>query len=313
LEARGGAAAYSSIHSFCAKGMIDICREPLGNSPYQYCAVRPNRWRQSIDLELYNGQEYGPYSSGFDGKTAWTAQPGSAPKLIEGKTLEDQQEDAEWFAWLADQAHYRSAEVLGEVSYEHKRCYALKLVTRSGRELMQYYDTATFLLAGAIGTEETEAEPILQRTSFGDYRQFGGFQFPMSISTQRSASTAVEYVLVEFSSVEVNAVKESVVEMPSRPVFGEAKATPSVSPGAYQAMVGRYADGDAVLTVVRVDDRLFAQRGDEGQHELFPASATEFFSKDIDARITFVKDHSGRVTKAIDSRDGDVREAPKLP
>jgi hypothetical protein len=313
LEARGGAAAALNIHSFCAKGMIDLCNDEFTTSHCQYCAMRPNRWLVAIDLKLYDGQDFGRYGTGFDGDAAWAAAPGAAPKLIEGKMMEKQREDAECFAGYADLAHYQSAEVLGEASYEKKRCYALKLVTRSGREQMQYYDIATFLLAGIIGTEETEFGPAAQRTSFSDYRQFGGFLFPMRTIMQQAGGKAVQYVVTEFSSVEVNGVEESAVKMPSGPLFTDAKANPGVSPGACEAVVGRYACGEAVLTVTREGGRLFAQRGGEDKHEIFPTSEINFFWKDMDARITFVKNPTGKVTKAIHYREGDVMEGPKLP
>jgi hypothetical protein len=313
LEARGGATAASNIYSFCAKGMIDLCQDAYSTSTYQYCEMRPNRRRAVVDVKLYDGREFGGYGTGFDGKAAWAANPGAAPKLIQGKMLEKQREDAECFAWIADLAHYQSAEVLGEASCGSKRCYALKLVTRSGREQLQYYDTATFLLAGIIETEETELGPAPQRTSFRDYRQFGGFLFPMSISIQLSLGKTVQYILTEFSSVEVNGVEESDVRMPSGPILTETKANHSVSPSAYEALVGQYACGETILTIAREGDRLFAQRTGEDKHELFPASEIEFFWKDMDARITFIKGPTGKVTRAIHYREGDVMEAAKLP
>jgi len=124
---------------------------------------------------------------------------------------------------------------------------------------------------------------------------------------------ADQYILTELSSVQVNAVEESAVKMPTGPILTEAKANQSVSPSAYEAVVGRYAWGETILTVTRNGDRLFAQRTGEDKHEIFPTSETDFFWKDMDARITFVRDPAGKVIRAIHYREGDVMEASKLP
>ena len=313
LEARGGADAYANLHSFCAKGMIDLCQDSFTNSPVQWCEQRPNRMRAAIDLIMYDGQEFGWYGKGFDGRAAWTAAPGAMPKLLEGKMLEQEREDAGFFAWYADLASYQSAEVLGETTFEKQRCVALKVVSQSGSENIQYYDATTFLLAGTFGTAETELGPTTVRATYGDYRRFGGFQFPTSISIQQGPGDPTQYILIQFNSIKVNAVDESDVQMPAGPMFAEATANTRVPPGAYNAVAGRYACGDAILTVTREGDRIFAQQTGEGRHEIFPSSETNFFWKDLDARITFVKDATGKVTRAIHDREGDVSVAAKLP
>jgi predicted choloylglycine hydrolase len=91
---------------------------------------------------------------------------------------------------------------------------------------MQYYDAATFLLAGLMETVETEAGPTLRKLSFDDYRAFGGFKMPTLLALQNqstdeaSRDNALDLVAfrcnaIEFSSIEVNAVKESAVKMPA--------------------------------------------------------------------------------------------------
>jgi len=45
---------------------------------------------------------------------------------------------------------------------------------------------------------------------------------------------------------------------------------------------------------------------------LLPRSATEFYSKELNLRLTFVKDAAGRVVKAIQSQDNSTIEAPKI-
>jgi D-alanyl-D-alanine-carboxypeptidase/D-alanyl-D-alanine-endopeptidase len=55
----------------------------------------------------------------------------------------------------------------------------------------------------------------------------------------------------------------------------------------------------SVLTVTREGNRLFAQLTGQPKFEIFPKSETEYFGKVVDAQVTFVKDATGKVTKAI--------------
>jgi CubicO group peptidase (beta-lactamase class C family) len=90
--------------------------------------------------------------------------------------------------------------------------------------------------------------------------------------------------------------------------------TAKLAPGDYDALVGKYdyGQGKAILTVSREGERLFAQLTGQPKFEIFPKSPTEFYWKVVNAQVTFVKDPSGKVTKAIHQQAGQTFEAPKL-
>ena len=58
---------------------------------------------------------------------------------------------------------------------------------------------------------EIEAGPFLQKTSFGDYRAFGGFQFPTRQDWQSEWGAGG----IRIGSIEVNKVKPSAFEPPT--------------------------------------------------------------------------------------------------
>ena len=90
------------------------------------------------------------------------------------------------------------------------------------------------------------------------------------------------------------------------------QATADVDPGLYDAYVGQYDYGRALLTVTKDGGRLFAQMAGQPKFEIFPRSETVFFWKVVNAQITFVKDEEGEVIKAI-HRQGDLEmEVPKI-
>lgn len=96
-------------------------------------------------------------------------------------------------------------------------------------------------------------------------------------------------------------------------LFGEKYEIPGqeviakVDPKIYDAYVGQYQLGPITLTVTHEGDRLLAQPTGQSKAELFPESETKFFLKVVDAKITFVKDESGKVTHLILHQGGDQK------
>ena len=95
-----------------------------------------------------------------------------------------------------------------------------------------------------------------------------------------------------------------------------------VDPAIYDRLTGKYDCGDSVvdgggrpvgaLTVTREGNRLLAQFTDTPKFEIFPKSETEYFAKVEVARVTFVENAAGKVTKAIFGKDGQNIDAPKI-
>ena len=79
-----------------------------------------------------------------------------------------------------------------------------------------------------------------------------------------------------------------------------------VDPKLFDAYVGRYELApNLILTISRDGDRLLAQATGQPQLELFAESETKFFLKTIDAKVTFVKEATGKVTHLILHQSGD--------
>src|SRR5215813_9193372 len=85
-----------------------------------------------------------------------------------------------------------------------------------------------------------------------------------------------------------------------------------VDPKIFDAYAGEYQLGhDLVIRVFREGDRFWVQAGEQQRLEIFPESESKFFLKAVEARITFVKDATGKVTHLILHQTGDV-EAKKI-
>jgi len=89
-------------------------------------------------------------------------------------------------------------------------------------------------------------------------------------------------------------------------------AAVQIDPKIFDAYAGEYQLGhDLVIRVFREGDRFWVQAGEQQRLEIFPESESKFFLKAVEARITFVKDATGKVTHLILHQTGDV-EAKKI-
>jgi uncharacterized protein YneR len=85
-----------------------------------------------------------------------------------------------------------------------------------------------------------------------------------------------------------------------------------VDPKIYDAYVGQYQlEPDMLLWFWRDKDRLMSQATGQGKVEVFPRTETEFFLKEVDAQITFVKGKDGKVTGLVLHQNGD-HQAKKI-
>lgn len=87
----------------------------------------------------------------------------------------------------------------------------------------------------------------------------------------------------------------------------------TIDPAVLDNYTGKYKFfQDRVLTVSKEKDKLFAQPTGQGKLQLFPVSDTEFVLKEINARITFIKDENGKVNKLKLHTNGTDSEFPRM-
>ncbi|WP_348252713.1 DUF3471 domain-containing protein [Trichocoleus desertorum] len=87
----------------------------------------------------------------------------------------------------------------------------------------------------------------------------------------------------------------------------------SVDPNLFDEYVGRYELApNFILTITKEHDRLYAQATGQSQVELFAETETQFFIREVDAQITFIRDPQGPVKHLILQQAGQEITAPKL-
>ncbi|HKP85347.1 MAG TPA: DUF4440 domain-containing protein [Blastocatellia bacterium] len=103
---------------------------------------------------------------------------------------------------------------------------------------------------------------------------------------------------------------------PSQPApsssASSAPAGGKVDPKVFDAYVGQYDAPFGVITVTKEGDKLFGEPSGQSKEELVPESDTVFNVTNVGAKVTFVKDASGKVTHAIINLQGQDVQAKKI-
>jgi len=88
----------------------------------------------------------------------------------------------------------------------------------------------------------------------------------------------------------------------------------TVSRDTLAQYVGTYAltPSFAIVVSLREDGALMTQATGQGPIRIWPETPADFFVKEFDAQITFVRDATGRVTSLVLHQNGQSHEAPRV-
>jgi hypothetical protein len=87
----------------------------------------------------------------------------------------------------------------------------------------------------------------------------------------------------------------------------------SIDKALYKLYSGKYDYGEGVMiTITTENDRLFAQATNQPKVEISPFSELEFMVKELNARLLFVKNPDGKVSKFILDMGGQKKDVVRL-
>jgi hypothetical protein len=168
-NARGSETKIEAIRSYRMSGTVT---EAWGDSgEFEFVAALGRR------AEKVQFHKLGIYRNGFDGTNGWQADP-TGGRFSTGAIRDHAERDAAFFNWQYDPRQFSLMESLGVSSFDDKDCFVLKLITKSGIEAEHFFDAKTGLLSGILTTTALRSGMTWSRTSFSDYRSFGGVLFP---------------------------------------------------------------------------------------------------------------------------------------
>jgi CubicO group peptidase (beta-lactamase class C family) len=87
----------------------------------------------------------------------------------------------------------------------------------------------------------------------------------------------------------------------------------TIDPALLDQYTGKYKFiNDMVITISKEKDKLFAQPTGQNKLQLFPVSDKEFVLKEVNAKLSFMKDENGKVNKAKLHMNGRDNELPRI-
>lgn len=98
----------------------------------------------------------------------------------------------------------------------------------------------------------------------------------------------------------------------------DAKKLPEIAiikldPAVYQTYTGKYnLNANLVITVYLDQSKIFAQATNQPAFEMFPVAENEFVLKELNARLTFVKEADGKISKMVVDMAGQKTDAPRV-
>ncbi|MEO5889320.1 MAG: DUF3471 domain-containing protein, partial [Ferruginibacter sp.] len=86
-----------------------------------------------------------------------------------------------------------------------------------------------------------------------------------------------------------------------------------VNPEVFDKYIGKYRfKPDIVVTIFKENNKLFALPTGQAKLEMSPVSETDFIIKEINAKISFVKDENGKVNKLKLTMSGTDSDLPRM-
>ena len=206
LKAIGGREAVLKHTSTRLKGAWEMPAQQEAKGEFELLQAKPSKRLMRMKLGTM-----GEIVNGYDGKAGWVTSPFAPPALMEGKMLDQTRDDADYYAVLHNPTDYRSLETVARTQFDNRECLELKLITKSGREVREFYDAKTGLLAGIRAIQETQQGSSETTVTCLEYQKFGDLQ---QVTKLKIGSDQGD-VSIRITSVEYDTVSDAELEPPA--------------------------------------------------------------------------------------------------
>ena len=205
VAAIGGKDAILKITSMQHKGTMEI--PTMGLSATTEMSMAPNRMVSKSNLP-----GIGEIQQGFDGTTAWSANPMQGPRIITDKELEQIKEQADFHTGLLyTPDRFVSMETVGIVDFNNEKAYKVKFVRKgSNRETTEYFSVASGLQIGSETTQESEMGKMPVTIMVSEYKQFG----PLKVPAKTEMTMGANKLITTTQDVTFNNVSATAFELP---------------------------------------------------------------------------------------------------
>lgn len=212
VDALGGAHALMSHTSRHATGMLEtIARSEVVQ--FEIFAAAPNKMLMKLILPGDRKRE-----GGCNGEITWAWDSGVGPQVF-GPPNPDSAPNFDFYKEMHYADYYPEMQTIGLGPFDGRDCYKVRLVSKSGSELFEYFDAKTGLKAG----EETmvrgpSGAPMRSAEVWADWRDIDGVKVSMRRTTMRQGGDpklqGQVHSIMTFDNVEFDHVDPQVFDLP---------------------------------------------------------------------------------------------------
>jgi hypothetical protein len=152
----------------------------------------------------------GNMGMGYDGQTAWSTNPMSGPKILEGKELAETLRQYDFEYNLNFIRMFASMATVGRDTVNGESCIEVRMVTQRGDEVLNCFADDDGILIGGTAHIATEAGIAESQMTFSDYRDFGGIKMP----TVTSMSVMGQQIEIRVKSITTEPIDASMFALP---------------------------------------------------------------------------------------------------
>jgi hypothetical protein len=175
VDAIGGEAALRQHQSWTRKGKMSIAAMGMEGTTTSHGAA-PDKMVMNIETGM------GAMNQGYNGEVGWSDNPMAGAQVLSGDQLANMKLQADFHGPLNYDKHFTSMETVEEVDWSGQAAYKVKLINSTGRESFQFFAKETGLLLGMQGVQEGPMGEAEIKTSFSDYKDFGGSKMPAKVT-----------------------------------------------------------------------------------------------------------------------------------
>lgn len=200
----GGRAALEGHTSLRLSGSFTIPDMGL-DAPLEILKRRPKQYLLRVTMG-----PVGEVLSGFDGKVAWSVQPGAGAMLLDGEMATQMADQADFFGDLHDYSRFASVTTLEPTLFQGRRVHPVQMIRPSGDTLVEYFDVETGFSAGSRTALVTPAGRVEATSVVSEYRTFHG----LTVATRIEQRNPQYRLIITIANVEFDTLDDAALAPP---------------------------------------------------------------------------------------------------
>jgi hypothetical protein len=197
IQAVGGRENYLKNKSIHASGSFSMSTGGIKGVVDLY------QKQPDIGLLKVKIQGLGEMQQGYDGKVGWLIDPRSGASLAKDRMLDQLRESTDFKLSIYDDSCFKLVKYEGIDTFAGKKCYKLKLITKSGTEMTDYFETDTAYLLGRKSRQASPQGEIDAESITTDYKAFGDIKLPTKLVQKGlGQEQTITFDTIEFGKVD---------------------------------------------------------------------------------------------------------------